>query len=54
MTNGNKSGKVVEDPSEALEVTLNALSLLDIKMTEGQSTISESIKHFDKTNIIKS
>ena len=54
LTNGNTSGKVVEDPSEALEVTLNALSLLDIKMTEGQSTISESIKHFDKTNIIKS
>ena len=54
LTNGSSSAKVVEDPTEALEVTLNALSILDIKLTEGQSTISESIKHFDKTNIIKS
>ena len=54
LTNGSSSANVVEDPNEALEVTLDALSFLDIKLTESQSTITESIKHFDKTNIIKS
>jgi hypothetical protein len=54
LTNGNSSAKVVEDPNEALEVTLNALSILDGKLTKGQTTITEGIKHFDKTNIIKS
>lgn len=53
-TTGSSNINQIEDPEQALEVTLEALSFLDQKLTKGEAVVMENIKLFDKTFIFKS
>ena len=43
----------VEDPEMALQVTLEALGLINSKLEKGETSILKNLKHFDKTLILK-
>lgn len=43
----------IDDPDQALEITLRALAMVGEKYNEGQANILNSLDLFDKTNIFK-
>ena len=43
----------VEDTDMALQVTLEALGLINSKLEKGETSILKNLKHFDKTLILK-
>ena len=54
IDNHNPNHTLVEDPEEALKITLDALSLVNGQMAKGEATVRESMQHLDKTFIFKS
>lgn len=50
---GTTAHKVIDNPEQALEVTMTALSFLNGSIDRGEDAVKEGLQQFDKTRIFK-